>query len=112
MVPRVILVVAGAGYRRGAVGNVSFPLPDTDPEDGPVAGDQMQRRCGLRGDRGIATSGAHHDQIPAVLHHHGRAALRTAQTLLRHANLQTTAIYIQVVDGKRVEAIDRLNPYG
>ena len=39
------------------------------------------------------------------------ADLRTAQTLLRHANLQTTAIYIQVVDGKRVEAIDRLNPY-
>ena len=39
------------------------------------------------------------------------ADLRTAQTLLRHANLQTTAIYIQVVDGKWVEAIDRLNPY-
>jgi integrase/recombinase XerD len=40
------------------------------------------------------------------------ADLRTAQTLLRHANLQTTAIYIQVADGKRVEAIDRLDPYG
>jgi integrase len=36
------------------------------------------------------------------------ADLRTAQTLLRHANLNTTAIYTQVVDGKRVEAIDRL----
>ena len=36
------------------------------------------------------------------------ADLRTAQTLLRHANLQTTAIYIQVADGKRVEAIDSL----
>ncbi|MCV7090197.1 site-specific integrase [Mycobacterium interjectum] len=36
------------------------------------------------------------------------ADLRTAQTLLRHANLQTTAIYVQVADGKRVEAIDRL----
>jgi integrase len=34
----------------------------------------------------------------------------TAQTLLRHANLQTTAIYVQVADPKRVEAIDRLNP--
>ncbi|UXA09378.1 tyrosine-type recombinase/integrase [Mycobacterium sp. SMC-2] len=34
--------------------------------------------------------------------------LRTAQTLLRHANLNTTAIYTQVVDGKRTEAIDRL----
>jgi integrase len=38
--------------------------------------------------------------------------LRTAQTLLRHANLNTTAIYVQVSDPKRVEAIDRLNPYG
>lgn len=28
--------------------------------------------------------------------------------MLRHANLQTTAIYVQVADGKRVEAIDRL----
>jgi len=35
--------------------------------------------------------------------------LRTAQTLLRHANLNTTAIYTQIVDGKRVEAIDRLS---
>jgi integrase/recombinase XerD len=40
------------------------------------------------------------------------ADLRTAQTLLRHANLQTTAIYVQVSDPKRVEAIDRLNPLG
>jgi hypothetical protein len=32
--------------------------------------------------------------------------------VLRHANLQTTAIYIQVADGKCVEAIDRLNPFG
>lgn len=36
------------------------------------------------------------------------ADLRCAQTLLRHANLQTTAIYVQVADGTRVEAIDRL----
>jgi integrase/recombinase XerD len=36
------------------------------------------------------------------------ADLRTAQTLLRHANLNTTAIYVQVSDPKRVEAIDRL----
>ena len=27
------------------------------------------------------------------------------------SNLQTTAIYVQVVDGKRVEAIDRLDPF-
>jgi hypothetical protein len=40
------------------------------------------------------------------------ADLRTAQTLLRHANLQTTAMYIQVADGRRVEAIDRLDPFG
>jgi hypothetical protein len=26
--------------------------------------------------------------------------------------LQTTAIYVQVADGKRVEAIDRLDPFG
>jgi integrase/recombinase XerD len=36
------------------------------------------------------------------------ADLRTAQTLLRHSNLQTTAIYVAVADPKRVEAIDRL----
>lgn len=39
------------------------------------------------------------------------ADLRTAQTLLRHANLQTTAIYVQVSDPKRAEAIDRLDPF-
>lgn len=38
----------------------------------------------------------------------GGTDLRTAQTLLRHANLNTTAIYTKVYDGKRVEAIDRL----
>lgn len=36
--------------------------------------------------------------------------LRTAQTLLRHANLNTTAIYVAVSDPKRLEAIDRLYP--
>jgi integrase/recombinase XerD len=40
------------------------------------------------------------------------AARRAAQTLLRHANLNTTAIYVQVSDPKRVEAIDRLDPFG
>jgi len=40
------------------------------------------------------------------------ADLRTTQTLMRHANLASTAIYIQVADGKRGEAIDRLDPYG
>jgi len=39
------------------------------------------------------------------------ADLRTAQTLLRHAHLNTTAIYVEVLDPKRVEAIDRLNPF-
>jgi site-specific recombinase XerD len=38
--------------------------------------------------------------------------LRTAQTLLRHQNLNTTAIYVQVSDPKRVEAIERLDPFG
>jgi len=41
----------------------------------------------------------------------GGADLRTAQTLLRHTNLQTTAIYVQVADVKRAEAIDRLDPF-
>lgn len=40
------------------------------------------------------------------------ADLRTAQTLLRHANLNTTAIYVQVSDPNRVEAINRLDPFG
>jgi integrase/recombinase XerD len=39
------------------------------------------------------------------------ADLRTVQTLMRHANLNTTAIYVQVSDPKRVEAIDRLDPF-
>ncbi|MDT5057710.1 MAG: integrase/recombinase XerD [Mycobacterium sp.] len=38
--------------------------------------------------------------------------LRTAQTLLRHQNLNTTAIYVQVADVKRAEAIERLDPLG
>jgi integrase len=40
------------------------------------------------------------------------ADLRTAQTLLRHTCLSTTAGYVQVKDHKRVEAIDRLDPLG
>ncbi len=34
--------------------------------------------------------------------------LRTAQTLLRHSNLASTAIYTEVYDDRRIEAIDRL----
>lgn len=34
--------------------------------------------------------------------------LRTAQTLLRHSNLNTTAVYVAVADPKRLEAIERL----
>lgn len=40
------------------------------------------------------------------------ADLRTAQTLLRHENLASTAIYVEVNDEKRVEAIDRLDLFG
>jgi integrase/recombinase XerD len=40
------------------------------------------------------------------------ADLRTVQTLMRHVNLNTTAIYVLVRDEKRVEAIDRLDPFG
>jgi len=36
------------------------------------------------------------------------ADLRTAQTLLRHTNLNTTAVYVQVRDEKRTQAIERL----
>jgi integrase len=38
--------------------------------------------------------------------------LRTTQSLLRHSNLASTAIYTQVFDERRVEAIDRLDPFG
>ncbi|TDO16942.1 site-specific recombinase XerD [Mycobacterium sp. BK086] len=37
--------------------------------------------------------------------------IRTVQTLLRHARLSTTALYTGVTDKRRVEAIDRLNPF-
>lgn len=40
------------------------------------------------------------------------ADLRTAQTLLRHASLQTTAIYVGVGEDRRVEAIGRLPDVG
>lgn len=39
------------------------------------------------------------------------ADLRTTQTLLRHENLASTAIYTEVSDERRVEAIDRLDPF-
>lgn len=39
------------------------------------------------------------------------ADLRTAQTLLRHENLASTAIYTEVSDERRVDAIDRLDPF-
>lgn len=37
------------------------------------------------------------------------ADLRTAQTLLRHENLASTAIYTEISDERRVDAIDRLD---
>lgn len=37
------------------------------------------------------------------------ADLRTTQTLLRHQNLASTAIYTEVTDERRVEAIERLD---
>lgn len=37
--------------------------------------------------------------------------LRTAQELLRHANLGSTQIYTRVTDQRRVEGIDRLDPF-
>jgi site-specific recombinase XerD len=40
------------------------------------------------------------------------ADLRTAQSLLRHSNLQTTAVYVEVADERRGEAIHRLDPFG
>lgn len=39
----------------------------------------------------------------------GGTDLRTAQTLLRHSNLNTTALYVAVADPKRLEAIERLS---
>jgi integrase len=36
------------------------------------------------------------------------ADLRTAQTLLRHGNLSTTAIYVQIADTQREKAVLRL----
>ncbi|MCA2275530.1 site-specific integrase [Mycobacterium intracellulare] len=38
--------------------------------------------------------------------------LRTTQTLMRHQNLTSTAIYTQIADERRAEGIDRLNPFG
>jgi integrase/recombinase XerD len=38
--------------------------------------------------------------------------LRTTQELMRHSDLGSTAIYTQVTDVRRVEAINRLDPFG
>ncbi len=38
--------------------------------------------------------------------------LCTAQALLRHDNLQTTALYVAVADSRRAEAVSRLDPLG
>lgn len=39
------------------------------------------------------------------------ADLRTVQELLRHSSLATTAIYTKVPDGRRHEAVNKLDPY-
>lgn len=38
--------------------------------------------------------------------------LRTVQTLMRHQNLTSTAIYTAVTERRRAEGIERLNPFG
>ena len=43
-----------------AVGFVAFAFADTDAEDGATAGEQMQSRGGLCGDRRIAPTGIGH----------------------------------------------------
>lgn len=41
----------------------------------------------------------------------GGTDLATAQSLLRHASIATTQLYVLVGEGKRVEAVHRLNPW-
>jgi site-specific recombinase XerD len=38
--------------------------------------------------------------------------LRTVQTLMRHSNLTSTAIYTQIADEQRTNGIQRLDPFG
>lgn len=38
--------------------------------------------------------------------------LRTVQTLMRHSNLTSTAIYTQIADEQRADGIQRLDPFG
>lgn len=39
------------------------------------------------------------------------ADLRTVQELLRHSSIQTTQVYTKVKDSRRVEAVDKLDPF-
>jgi integrase len=88
-----------------------FPANSTRPGQhimprhvGNTIGDAMRRA-------GIVDGTAHR-----IRHWYGSnlvasgADLRTTQTLLRHSNLASTAIYVDVTDDRRAEAIDRLDP--
>ena len=100
-----IIEAAGTMPRRGWW----FPSNSTRPGEhilGQVVSMNIAR---VMRRAGIDVGGAHR-----LRHWYGTnlvasgADLRTTQTLMRHSNLASTAIYTEVTDDRRVEAIDRL----
>jgi len=88
------------------------------PANSTRAGEHVHRRS-VSHVISLAMQRADIQATPHALRHWFATALleagvdiRTVQTLMRHASLATTARYTAVTDQRRVEAIDRLDPFG
>lgn len=99
-----------AGYQLPRTG---WWFPANSTREGHMHGRSVGSVIGLAMRRADIPSTAH-----ALRHYFGTtlvstgADLRTTQTLMRHASLQSTEIYTAVSDERRIDAIARLQPLG